>query len=106
MLQQDAPGDYVLATGETHTVREFCEVAFSEIGIAIQWSGTGDKEVGKDKNTGVVRVKINPEFYRPAEVDILLGNPSRAEKELGWKRAVDFPGLVKMMVQHDLDLEK
>jgi GDPmannose 4,6-dehydratase len=106
MLQQDAPGDYVLATGETHTVREFCEVAFKQIGIDIQWSGTGDQEVGKDKNTGAVRVKINPEFYRPAEVDILLGNPSRAEKELGWNRAVDFPGLVKMMVQHDLELEK
>jgi GDPmannose 4,6-dehydratase len=89
MLQQDKPGDYVLATGETHTIREFLELAFREVGID-NWEPY---------------VKQNPAFMRPAEVDILLGNPEKAERELGWKRQVDFPGLVKLMVQHDLGLE-
>jgi GDPmannose 4,6-dehydratase len=89
MLQQDQPGDYVLATGETHTIREFLELAFSEVGID-NWEHY---------------VKQNPAFMRPAEVDILLGNPEKAEHELGWTRKVDFPGLVKLMVQHDLGLE-
>ena len=90
MLQQDEPGDYVLATGETHSIGEFLELAFKEIGID-DWRPY---------------VKQNPEFMRPAEVDILLGNPAKAEKELGWKREVDFPGLVSMMVQNDLKIEK
>lgn len=102
ILQQDKPDDYVLATGETHTIREFCELAFQEIGMNIEWSGSGSEEVGKDKSTGKILIKINPEFFRPAEVDILLGDPSKAENELGWQRKVDFPGLVKLMVQHDL----
>ena len=102
MLQQDQPDDYVLATGETHTIREFCELAFKEIGIDIAWSGIDDKEIGIDAKSGKTLIKINPEFYRPSEVDILLGNPAKAEKELGWSRQVDFPGLVKLMVQHDL----
>lgn len=89
MLQQDEPGDYVLATGETHSIGEFLELAFKEIGID-DWKPY---------------VKQNPAFMRPAEVDILLGNPEKAEKVLGWKRAVDFPELVKMMVQNDLKLE-
>lgn len=89
MLQQDKPGDYVLATGETHSIKEFLELAFKEIGIK-NWKPY---------------VKQNPAFIRPAEVDILLGNPAKAEKMLGWKRSVDFPGLVNMMVQHDLALE-
>lgn len=105
MLQQDKPDDYVLATGETHTIREFCELAFKELGINLKWQGKGIDEIGVDKAKGKVLVKINPEFFRPSEVDILLGNPSKAEKVLGWKRKVDFPGLVKLMVQHDLDLE-
>lgn len=105
ILQQDNPHDYVLATGETHSIREFCDLAFAEIGVALEWSGTGPDEVGKDSKTGDVKVRINPEFFRPAEVDLLLGDPSRAEKELGWKRKVDFPGLVKLMVEHDLKLE-
>lgn len=105
MLQQDEPKDYVLATGETHSIREFCELAFKEIGITLEWQGEGDKEQGVDKETGKVLVKINPEFFRPAEVDLLLGDPSAAEKELGWKREVDFPGLVKLMVEHDLQAE-
>lgn len=105
ILQQDNPHDYVLATGETHSIREFCELAFAEIGTTLEWSGTGPDEVGKDVATGHVKVRINPEFFRPAEVDLLLGDPTRAEKELGWKRKVDFPGLVKLMVEHDLKLE-
>ena len=106
MLQQDKPDDYVLATGETHTIREFCELAFKEIGIEIKWQGSDAEEVGVDASTGKTVIKINPEFYRPAEVDLLLGDPTKAEKVLGWKRKVDFPGLVKMMVDHDLKVEK
>lgn len=107
ILQQDAkdPKDYVLATGETHSVREFCEIAFSHIGIDLEWKGEGVDEQGVDKKTGTVYVKINPEFFRPAEVDFLLGDPAKAETELGWKRKVDFPGLVKLMVDHDLKTE-
>jgi GDPmannose 4,6-dehydratase len=89
MLQQTKPDDYVLATGETHTIGEFLDLAFKQIGI----------------NDWKPYVKQNPEFMRPAEVDILLGNPEKAEKILGWKRAVDFPGLVKMMVEYDIGLE-
>lgn len=103
MLQQDTPDDYVLATGETHTIREFCELAFKEIDVEIKWEGKGENEVGIDAKTGKALIKINPEFYRPAEVDILLGNPAKAERKLGWKRSVDFPGLVKLMVSHDLE---
>lgn len=106
MLQQDTPDDYVLATGETHTIREFCELAFKEIGVELIWKGEGEEETGVDAKTGNALIKINPEFYRPAEVDILLGNPAKAEEELGWKRSVDFPGLVKLMVRHDISLEE
>lgn len=105
MLQKDEPGDYVLATGETHSIREFCELAFKEIGIHLKWQGEGIKEVGVDASNKRVLVKINPEFFRPAEVDLLLGDPTQAETKLGWKRKVDFPGLVKMMVEHDLGVE-
>ncbi len=89
MLQQEEPGDYALATGETHSIKEFLELAFKEVGID-DWQPY---------------VKQNPAFMRPAEVDVLLGNPAKAESVLGWKREVDFPGLVKMMVQNDLELE-
>jgi GDPmannose 4,6-dehydratase len=105
MLQQDQPDDFVLATGETHTIREFCELSFAEIGMTIEWRGEGTNEVGVDTVSGKTVIKINPEFFRPAEVDILLGNPAKAEKVLGWEREVDFPGLVKLMVEHDLGLE-
>ena len=105
MLQQDKPEDFVLATGETHSIREFCELAFKEIDINIEWEGNGPEEKGIDAKTGKVLVQINPEFYRPSEVDLLLGDPTKAEKELGWKREVDFPGLVKLMVAHDLERE-
>lgn len=89
MLQQDKPDDYILATGETHSIKDFLQLAFKEVGID-DWQPY---------------VKQNPAFMRPAEVDILLGNPAKAERVLGWKREVDFPGLVKMMVAHDLALE-
>lgn len=105
MLQQDDPGDYVLATGETHSIREFCDLAFAEVGLKLKWRGKGIEETGVDEE-GKIRVKINPEFFRPAEVDLLLGNPTKAETELGWKRKVDFPGLVKLMVWHDLGIEE
>lgn len=104
MLQQDTPDDYVLASGETHTIREFVELAFAEVDMKITWRGEGEETEGIDQD-GVVRVRINPFFYRPAEVDILLGNPAKSEKVLGWERKVDFPGLVKLMVKHDLELE-
>lgn len=102
MLQHETPVDYVLATGETHSIREFCELAFKEIGVELQWKGKGAEEEGVDVSNGKTRVRINPEFFRPSEVDLLLGNPKKAEEELGWVRKVDFPGLVKLMVQHDL----
>lgn len=102
MLQQDKPGDYVLATNETHTVREFVEEAFSQVGITIRWQGTGAEEKGYDAETGKLLVDVNPEFYRPAEVEFLWGDCTKAEKELGWKRDVDFKELVAMMMEADM----
>lgn len=106
MLQQDEADDYVIATNETRTVREFVEAAFSEVGITVEWTGSGVDEVGKDKDTGKVIVKINKNFFRPAEVDILLGNPEKAEKALGWKRDISFDELVERMVKNDMALVK
>jgi GDPmannose 4,6-dehydratase len=105
MLQQDTPDDFVLATGETHSIREFCDLAFKEIGVTLHWEGEGTDEKGVDAETGKALVKINPAFFRPAEVDYLLGDPAKAERVLGWHRKVDFPGLVKLMVEHDLTIE-
>jgi len=102
MLQQENPKDYVIATGETHTVREFVELAFNEIGINILWKGTGTDEIGVDSKTNSVLVKINKKYFRPAEVEILLGNPEMAQQELGWKREVSFQELVSGMVKYDL----
>ena len=102
MLQQDKPDDYVLATNETHTVREFVDAAFKQLGITVKWEGKGIDEKGYDSETGRLLVDINPEFYRPAEVEFLWGNPAKAEQELGWKRKVNFEGLVAMMMDHDL----
>lgn len=104
MLQQDKPQDYVVASHETHTVREFAELAFGAVGIEVKWSGNGTDEIGVDAATGNVVVRINPKFYRPAEVDVLLGDPSRAEAELGWKREVSFKELVRLMAENDLVL--
>ena len=102
MLQQDKPGDYVLATNETHTVREFVELAFREVGVDIKWEGTGVDEKGIDKVTGKVLIDINPRYFRPTEVELLWGDCTKAEKELKWVRKVSFKGLVKMMVDADM----
>ena len=102
MLQADCPGDFVLATGETRTVREFVEAAFAEVGITIEWRGSGVDEKGFDASSGRLFVEINEKFFRPAEVDLLLGDPAKAERELGWKRKVDFKELVRLMVQSDM----
>ena len=106
MLQQDKPDDYVVATGETRTVRDFAKAAFNALGIDIEFKGEGIDEVGVDKNTGKVLVKINKEFYRPAEVELLIGNPTKAETKLGWKREISFEELVSRMVKNDLELVK
>ena len=103
IMQQDQPGDYVLATNETHTVREFVEAAFAEAGIELEWKGSGIDEKGYDRKDGRLLVDINPRYFRPAEVELLWGDASKAEKELGWKRKVDFKGLVSMMVRADME---
>jgi len=102
MLQQDRPQDYVIATGETHTVREFVEVSFKEIDINIEWQGLGIYEKGIDKDTGQILVEVDEKYFRPVEVELLLGDPTKAEKELGWKRKVSFQELVSGMVKYDL----
>ncbi|MFR4825464.1 MAG: GDP-mannose 4,6-dehydratase [Clostridium sp.] len=102
ILQQESPQDYVLATNETHTVREFVELAFAEVGIEVEWKGTGVDEKGYDKSTGRLLVDVNPRYFRPAEVELLWGDSSKAEKELGWERKVGFKELVSMMVDSDM----
>lgn len=102
ILQQEKPDDFVLATNETHTVREFAEKAFAEIGVSLRWEGEGIDEKGYDAQTGALRVDVSEEFYRPAEVELLWGDARKAEKALGWKRKTSFEALVKMMVQSDL----
>ena len=104
ILQQDKPGDFVLATGETHTVREFVEAAFAEIGVQIEWRGSGIDEKGYNAATGKLLVDVNRKFFHPDEVDLLFGDPSKAEKILGWKRKISFKDLVKIMVEADLKL--
>ena len=104
LLQQDHADDFVIATNETRTVREFAELAFKHAGIDVEWKGSGLDEIGIDKATGKVVVKVNPKFFRPAEVEILLGNPAKAEKELGWERKIPFSELVRRMVDNDLKL--
>ncbi|AXK79075.1 GDP-mannose 4,6-dehydratase [Pseudolabrys taiwanensis] len=102
ILQQDKPDDYVLATGETHTVREFIERAFAVVGRAIRWWGEGVDEVGFDVKTGKELIKIDPGYFRPTEVDVLLGDPSKARNVLGWSHKVAFGDLVTEMVMEDL----
>ena len=104
MLQQDEADDYVIATNETRTVREFVERTFMYVGIEIIWEGSEVNEIGKDKATGKIVVKINPDFFRPAEVDILIGDPNKAETKLGWKREIPFVELVERMIKNDLML--
>lgn len=104
ILQNETPQDYVIASNETRTVREFVETAFGQAGITLEWEGTGVQEVGKDHATGKVLVKVNPEFFRPAEVELLWGNPVKAETELGWKRNISFAQLVERMVKSDMEI--
>jgi GDPmannose 4,6-dehydratase len=101
ILQQDAPDDYVLATGESHSVREFVEKAFSHIGRAVVWCGQGVEEKGIDKSTGEVLVEVDPRYFRPTEVDSLLGDPSKARAKLGWRHKTSFDTLVADMVEAD-----
>jgi len=104
ILQQDQPNDYVVATGETHSVREAVEKCYSVIGIDIKWEGEGVDEVGKDAKTGEVMVKIDPRYFRPTEVDLLLGDPTKAKKELNWTCKTTFQGLMEEMVKADIEL--
>lgn len=106
MLQQDTPDDYVIATNETRTVREFAETAFRCVGIDIEWQGSGVEEIGVNKANEKTVIRINPSFFRPAEVDFLLGNPEKAENQLKWKREISFSELVERMVKNDLELVK
>jgi len=106
MLQQPKAEDFVLATGETHPVREFVEKAFKVVGTEIKWQGSGAKEEGYDVKTGKVVVRVDERYFRPAEVDLLLGSPRKAERILGWKRRVDFDSLVQEMVSADLKASK
>ena len=106
MLQLETPEDFVIATGQMHSVREFVEKAFAYIGKEIEWEGSGDNEVGKEKGTGVVRIQVNPKYYRPTEVEQLLGDPSKAKKSFGWAPKVTFDELVKDMMKSDIELMK
>ncbi len=102
MLQMDKPDDYVIATGETHSVREFVERAFHEVEVEIAWEGEGIDEIGRDAVTGKTVVQIDPRYFRLTEVEFLLGDPSKAKEKLGWETKISFEGLVKIMVKQDL----
>lgn len=102
MLQQDKPEDFVIATGEMHSVREFIELAFAHAGVTITWRGKGVEETGQDQATGRTLVRIDPQYYRPAEVEQLLGDPTKARTRLGWEPKVKFRELVSMMVEADI----
>ena len=104
IVQQAESDDYVLATGETHSVREFVELAFSELGRTVEWSGSDVDEIGRDARTGAVLVRIDPRYFRPTEVDLLLGDPSKAHEKLGWRHTTTFAELVREMVAADLAL--
>jgi GDPmannose 4,6-dehydratase len=101
MLQQEKPDDYVIATGETYSVKEFTELTFKELGIDIIWQGKGVEEVGIDASTGKIIVEIDPKYYRPTEVDILIGDASKAREKLGWQPKIKLDELVKIMVKFD-----
>ncbi len=106
MLQQEEPKDYVLATGETYTVRHFVDLAFREVGMELEWKGEGVDEVGVNKASGEVIVRVDPKYFRPTEVDLLIGDPTKAKEELGWKHEYDLAALVKDMVSSDVELFK
>ncbi|MES9902742.1 MAG: GDP-mannose 4,6-dehydratase [Sedimenticola sp.] len=104
MLQQDTPDDYVVATHEMHTVREFIEKSFGHVGIKVEWEGEGVDEVGQNRATGEIIIRIDPCYYRPTEIDQLLGNPAKAKSQLGWEPTVKFEELVKIMTEGDLKI--
>src|SRR6201985_2495990 len=106
ILQADTPDDFVLATGETRSVREFVELAFKEVGRSIEWRGKGVDEVGVDVKSGKTLVRIDPVYFRPTEVDLLIGDPSKAQKKLGWKAQTSSADLVKQMVAGDLNIAR
>ncbi|MEZ6068412.1 MAG: GDP-mannose 4,6-dehydratase [Planctomycetaceae bacterium] len=105
MLQAEQPDDFVIATGETHSVREFCDVAFAQVGLPIRWKGTGVDEVGIGPD-GKALIRVDPRYFRPAEVDLLLGDPTKAKNTLGWEPKTTFRGLVEMMVDADMEAER
>ncbi|MBO4603650.1 MAG: GDP-mannose 4,6-dehydratase [Salinivirgaceae bacterium] len=107
ILQQEKPDDFVIATGEYHTVRDFCSLAFKTLGVNLRWEGEGVNEKGIDTATGKVLVEVDPKYFRPAEVDQLLGDPTKAKTQLGWNpRKTSFEELVKIMVEHDMKFVK
>src|SRR6266704_3525573 len=106
ILQADEPDDFVLATGETRSVREFVELAFAEVGRSIQWRGKGIEETGVDRKSGKTVVRIDPTYFRPTEVDMLVGDSSKARQKLGWKPKTSFIQLVKEMVAGDLAIAR
>lgn len=103
VLQQDQPDDYVLATGEAHSVRSFVDLAFNEIGIQLEWGGKGIEETGVDSKTGRVLVEVDPRYFRPTEVDLLVGDPTKARQKLGWHHTVGIAELVSEMVRSDIE---
>jgi len=103
MLQQPDPDDYVVATGEQHSVRQFCSLAFAEAGLPIDFRGSGISEEGVSTSDGRVLVQVDRRYFRPTEVETLLGDPSKARRNLGWKPTMSFPDLVKLMVKSDLE---
>ncbi len=105
MMQKDQPGDYVLATGESHSVREFIELAFSHIDRTIEWRGQGVDEEGIDAENGDVLIRVDPRYYRPTEVEELLGDPTKAHTELGWRHRTSFTELVREMMNHDISVD-
>ena len=106
MLQQDIPEDFVLATGETTTVRDFCTSAFDAVGIDITWEGKDEEEIGRRRDTGEILVQVDPRYYRPTEVDLLLGNPAKAKEKLGWQPKYTLDEMVSEMVESDLAIAK
>lgn len=106
ILQHDSPDDFVIATGQTNTVRYFVELAFEEVGKKIVWEGEGVNEIGKEEGTDTIRVRINPKYYRPTEVELLIGDPSKAKKLLKWEPKISLKELAKEMIQSDLELMK
>ena len=104
MLQQEQPDDYVIATGETYMVRTFAEKVFERLGMPLEWQGSGEAEKGIDRATGRVVIQIDPKYFRPAEVDLLLGDPSKARRQLGWQLKTSFEQLVNMMIDADFAL--